>query len=307
MTSTGTALDPATARIAVVGPGSVGTFFAAHLAAAGRLVTACARRPFTEYVVESPEAPTRGPAHVVTDPALLTEREAPAEVVLLCVKSHHTAGAAPWLERLCDRGTTLVTVQNGTEGAERAAPFAHGAEVVPAVVYCGAELVAPGHIRHYARGILLVPDTPSAHRVTPLFAGTRAQWRPTPAYVTEAWRKIGINTVANGITALTRRRMDVLHRPDVVEVARRLLHEAWAVAAAEGAALTPEDADAFVDGLARMPGEGGTSMLYDRLAGRPTEHDALYGAVVRAGRRHGISTPTQETVQALIAAGDPAD
>lgn len=300
-------LDPATARIAVVGPGSVGTFFAAQLAAAGRHVTACARRPFTEYVVESPEAPTRGPAHVVTDPARLTERDAPADLVLLCVKSHHTAGAAPWLERLCDDRSILVTVQNGTEGADRVAPFAHGAEVVPSVVYCGSELVAPGHVRHYARGILLVPDTPAARRVAPVFAGTAATWRPTPAYLTEAWRKLGINTVANGITALTRRRMDVLARPDVAEVARRLLHEAWAVAAAEGATLTAADADAFVDGLARLPGEGGTSMLYDRLAGRATEHDALYGAVVRAGRRHGIPTPTQETIHALVAAGDPMD
>ena len=43
---------------------------------------------------------------------------------------------------------------------------------------------------------------------------------------------------------------------------------------------------------------------HERLAGRPTEHDALYGAVIRAGARHGIATPFAETVSALLAAGD---
>jgi 2-dehydropantoate 2-reductase len=43
-------------------------------------------------------------------------------------------------------------------------------------------------------------------------------------------------------------------------------------------------------------------MLYDRLAGRPLEYDAIYGAVVRAGARHGIPTPLSETMAALLAA-----
>ena len=46
-------------------------------------------------------------------------------------------------------------------------------------------------------------------------------------------------------------------------------------------------------------------MLQDRRAGRATEHDALYGAIVRAGRRHGIPTPLCEVFDTLLAAGDP--
>ena len=43
-------------------------------------------------------------------------------------------------------------------------------------------------------------------------------------------------------------------------------------------------------------------MLYDRLAGLPLEYDAKYGAVVRAGRRHGIPTPLHEAFVALLGA-----
>ncbi|MCP5027785.1 MAG: hypothetical protein GY929_16035 [Actinomycetia bacterium] len=83
-------------RIAVVGPGGVGGFFAAHATANGHEVLSCARRPFTEYVIESGRAPTTQPARVVTDPAMV---DGPYPWVLVGVKAHQTQGAAEWLDR----------------------------------------------------------------------------------------------------------------------------------------------------------------------------------------------------------------
>jgi 2-dehydropantoate 2-reductase len=289
-------------HIALVGPGSVGTFFAAHLAATGADIVACARRPFTEYVVESPEAPVRAPAAVLTDPDEVT---GPADWLLVAVKAHQTEGAVPWLHRLWAPHTVVVAIQNGVEGVERMRRHLPEAEVLAAVVYCGAELVAPGHIRHAARGDLILPDEPVAHRFAELFSATPARIVPSADYVTEAWRKLGLNVVVNGLTALTLRTMEVMRRDDMAAVGRAILSEAWAVGAAEGARLGPDDVDTVVAGFARFAEGGGTSMLYDRRAGRATEHDALYGAVLRAGRRHGIPTPTNEIIAAIVAAGDP--
>jgi 2-dehydropantoate 2-reductase len=289
------------AAVAIVGPGSVGAFFAAHLAAGGRDVLACARRPFDEYVIESPSLPVRSPARVVTDPDGV---DGPAEWVLVAVKSHQTAAAAPWLERLCGPATTVAVLQNGVEGEERLAPLCGPAEVMASVVYCATELLAPGHVSHRQAQRLIVPDRPAAHRFAALFEGTPVEIRVTDEYVTEAWRKLGINVMANGVTALTGRPTGVFRRPDVELLGRRLLLETWAVAAAEGAALGPADVDVFFDGFRHGDPNGLTSMLQDRRAGRATEHDALYGAVARAGARHGIPTPIAETIGALLAAGD---
>ena len=52
---------------------------------------------------------------------------------------------------------------------------------------------------------------------------------------------------------------------------------------------------------ANVPAEMGSSMLYDRMAGRPLEWQALYGAVARIGARHGISTPFNEALAGLLA------
>ena len=100
----------------MVGPGSVGSFFAAQLIAAGVPVLSCARRPFERYVIESEGAPLDVPADVVTDPSTV---DAPVPWVLLTVKAHQTESARPWLDRLCGPGTRVVVVQNGVRHAWR--------------------------------------------------------------------------------------------------------------------------------------------------------------------------------------------
>lgn len=288
------------ADVAVVGPGSVGSFFAAQLIAGGVPVLSCARRPFERYVIESAVAPLDVPAVVVTDPA---DVDAPVPWVLLTVKAHQTESARPWLDRLCGPDTRLVVIQNGVEQHDRGHAVANGATVIPSVVYCAAELVDPGHVRHHASSSLHVPADADADALVELFAPTVCTVHPTAQWSRAAWFKLGMNVAVNGITALTLRRLDVLGDPGIDEVVRRILTECWTVAEAEGAGLGPGDVPAAVDGLlANASPTGGTSMFYDRSAGRPLEQDALYGAVVRAGRRHGIATPLHESLTALLAA-----
>jgi len=71
---------------------------------------------------------------------------------------------------------------------------------------------------------------------------------------------------------------------------------------AEGAELPPETPDALVDHFRALPPDTGSSILLDRLAGRPLEWDALNGVVRRFGRRHGIPTPVSDVVAPLLAA-----
>jgi 2-dehydropantoate 2-reductase len=49
-------------------------------------------------------------------------------------------------------------------------------------------------------------------------------------------------------------------------------------------------------------GDLGTSMYFDRQAGRKLEIEALTGAVVAAGERHGILTPINRTLLTLLRA-----
>jgi 2-dehydropantoate 2-reductase len=60
------------------------------------------------------------------------------------------------------------------------------------------------------------------------------------------------------------------------------------VAGAEGVVLDPAAQWAIIQGMAP---ELTTSAARDAAAGRPTELDAITGAVLRVGRREGVATP----------------
>ena len=129
--------------VAVVGLGSIGGVAAACLAAAGRHdVVACVRRPIERLTLEQPEGTSVGtvelPLRTLTDPA----EAKPVDWVLLCTKAHQTESAAPWLVRLCAPSTRVAVLQNGIDHVGRVAPLAHGAVVVPVLVYYNGERLA---------------------------------------------------------------------------------------------------------------------------------------------------------------------
>jgi 2-dehydropantoate 2-reductase len=57
-----------------------------------------------------------------------------------------------------------------------------------------------------------------------------------------------------------------------------------------------------MDHLMKFSPELGTSMYFDRMAGRAFEVEALTGAIVAAGQRYGIATPLNGALAALLRA-----
>jgi 2-dehydropantoate 2-reductase len=74
------------------------------------------------------------------------------------------------------------------------------------------------------------------------------------------------------------------------------------VARADGARLPEDEALRAMERLLTFSPELGTSMYFDRIAGREFEVDALTGAIVAAGERHGIATPLNRMLLALLRA-----
>ena len=85
---------------------------------------------------------------------------------------------------------------------------------------------------------------------------------------------------------------------------RALAEEAAAVGRAVGADVGDADVEEVVATLTGMPPDLGTSMLFDRLAGRRLEWEARNGVVARLGARHGIPTPVTDGVCAELRALD---
>lgn len=284
----------------MVGAGAIGAVAAEAVAAAGHEVTLAVRTPIRRLVVESEGVAREVPARIATDPAGVEG----ADWVLLAVKGQDSAAAGPWLGRLAGPGTPVVVLQNGIDHEERVRPLAPTAPILPALAYIAAERVGPGRVVHRLGGRLQVPAGDLARRLRELMTGGGMEVEAVDDFPTAAWRKLLGNLAANPLTALTESRIGVIRDPSVGELARGLLEEGVEIGRAEGARLEPGDVDRIMQDLAGYPPESGSSMLYDRIARRPLEHELITGAVVRAADRHGIAAPRNRTVLALLRALD---
>ena len=82
--------------------------------------------------------------------------------------------------------------------------------------------------------------------------------------------------------------------------------EVLAVARAEGHPLDPAAAAAAVDGIAAAMAGQVSSTAQDLARGKPTEIDHLNGTVVRRGAAHGIPTPVNQALVALVKLAESA-
>jgi len=287
--------------IAVVGLGRIGGIAAACLADAGRHdVIGCARRPLDQLTLEAPDRTVTVPLTVLSAP----KNAGLVDWVLLVTKAQDTATAAPWLARLCGPATRVAVLQNGIDHAERVGPLTGGATVVPVIVYYNGERLAPDRVRLRPTGDhdLAVADDEPGRAFAALMEGTPLRVRPDADFVTLKWRKLLLNAVANPITALTLQRQAVLRRADVHALCLDVLAETVEVARADGARLPDDEPERAMKRLLKFSPELGTSMYFDRVAGKTFEVEALTGAIVAAGERHGIPTPLNRVLLTLLRA-----
>jgi 2-dehydropantoate 2-reductase len=312
-------------RVTVIGAGAVGTVVAAAAVDAGHDVVVCARRPLDRLIVERADSVREIEVPVLTDPGEAT----PVDWVLLATKAQDAAGAAAWFGPLTGPNTTVVVLQNGVDHAERIGPLVpRGTRVLPALVYVAAESLGSGHVLHRMGARITVPGAPGtadagvrpafdepapvtvranpratdpADRFAALLTGSWLHVERVADFPTAAWRKLLTNVGANPVTSLTMKRMSVIqHEPAVRELTRALLDEAIAVGRAAGARLSDADREHTLDIYDGFAGDDGTSMLYDRIAGRATEHELITGAVVRLGEQHGVPVPLNRAILALM-------
>ena len=284
-------------RVAVLGVGAIGGVFGVRLCQSDKYdVTLCVRKPIDKLVVETQGSVIESQVKCATEPS----ETGPVDCVILAVKGHQVQDVAHWLEALVGDGTVIAVLQNGVEHKERVEPYARGAEVVPVVVNCPADRLAPGHVAQQGRAALVPEEGRGARLLASLYEGTDIQVKPTSDFTTASWEKLCNNIGAGPATALTDKGRGVLHEPDVAELCRGLVRECASVGRAEGAKLADDVAERSIERLKDAHPEATTSMLADRRAGRRIEADAMTGAVVRIGARHGIPTPLNAAVHALL-------
>lgn len=274
--------------------------FAAALAKAGRDVVLCARRPVSHsrVRVDRGDRSWESPIPVFSGP----DDIAPVDWILLATKAYDVAAASGWLEALATPDTTIVVLQNGIDHAARLSPLLpERVSVVPSVLYLGSEVVGPGHVVWTFGETVAVPAGEHGDRFAALMANSPIGVDRVVDFDRLAWRKLLVNLTVNPVTALTGRRVEVFADSGVRELSRQLVAEAAATARAAGVDLPTATAiDATLGFIDTLSPDVASSMLMDRQAGRPTEHELIVGSVVRLATRLGVPVPATRTLLTLL-------
>ena len=297
----------------VYGVGAVGGFFGGLLARAGERVKFVARGAQLEALRAhglTIDSSLLGRVEIPRIEAFASAREAgPADLVLVCVKTHQLADAFDDLAAVLDSRTIVVPLQNGVEADDVLSGRFPDCVILPAVVYVGATLQEPGVITHVAAGTIGIGarrDIDDRHLSV---VRDRLARSGQPVHISndiqrERWRKLMWNAAFNTVSAITGREpADLLSRPDARRLMTALMQEVLDVGLACGIDLRPEDIDEQIAWTEKATGLR-TSTMVDRERGRTMESDALLGVVVRKGQDAGVAIPTSAAVYAILRALD---
>jgi 2-dehydropantoate 2-reductase len=226
-----------------------------------------------------------------------------ADLVLLLVKSYQTMAAVSIVRELMVPGALALTLQNGLGNLELLQTEVGEARASAGVTSEGANIVRPGVVRHAGRGITYLAGDRMAETAA-LFREAGFETHVKESVAGLVWGKLAINAGINPLTALLRQPNGFLaENPAARELMQRAAREVATIAPAYiGDEFPYADAGAAALQVAMATSANMSSMLQDVLNGRPTEIDAITGAVVRLAMECGVPAPTNVFLAHLAAA-----
>jgi 2-dehydropantoate 2-reductase len=296
-------------RVCVVGCGAVGSLFAANLAQLDD-VEIWAYDLSREHVDAINAAGLRlsgaeevvGRVRATSDAAALPA----CAFGIVATKAMHTEAAIRASAHAFADGA-VCSVQNGLGNEEMLA--AHVPRVIRGTTFPAGRIVEPGHVQWDVKGDTTIgpfePSSASREEIERLAEACTRAGLPTAA-VDDArgpqWRKVIFNAATNpvgALTGLTHGR--VCENPALRRLVSGLVDEGKAVARAQEITLDA-DPEELIDHAARpdVAYDHRASMLQDVEARRETEIDYLNGGIARFGREHGVPTPLNEAIVALV-------
>ena len=289
-------------RIAVMGSGAVGGYFGAKLAAAGQELAFIARGQHLQALCKRGLriASPNGNLHITNvlftdDPAKIGA----VDIILFCVKSYDTAAAARQIEPLVTDRTVILSLQNGVDNSEKLARIYRPEQVLPAVVYIGAQLTAPGIITHSNGGQIIFGQIDGRTSESSKLLQQSLSAAGIPCEISGEiakiqWTKLLWNAPFCAISCLARANVkEIVESESLTALALGCMTEVQAAAGKRDIELRRAQFDEIMN-FSRTLGDFKPSMLQDLEAGKPLEYQAFNGIVVQTLRQAGAPAPINQ-------------
>lgn len=297
--------------IAVIGAGAMGSVFGGLLAEGGLDVTLidvwqehvdCIKRNGLMMV-------GYGGTRYITVGATTDPRQlAAVDVVFVQCKAPYTRQAVGQALNLFGEDTVAISFQNGLGNEETIAEVIGMERVLGGVTAQGASVEGPGIVRNYSDlpshiGEMMGAVSTRTRRIAAALTAAGLHTSASSNIRYDIWKKLLANIALSPTCAVANLTIkEVFAIPELKEIAFEALDEAAAVARREGLELDVAETREVIGQIAGPTGTGDnkSSLCVDILNRRPSEIDAINGAIVRLGKKHGIPTPVNKTLVAAV-------
>jgi len=297
-------------KIAIMGTGGVGGYYGGLLAKQGHEVTFIARGAHLQAIqknglqIKSIHGDfSVSPATAVSDPMEVGM----VDFALVCVKTFDTESVAQTMIPLVGAQTTVLSLQNGIDAAERIGKVIGEDHVIGGATWISSALEAPGVIKQMSQFRRIVIGELSG-RISPRVEALVGAFRPTGITIEASdtirkilWTKFVFISSASSLGSLTRLPMGEYRAiPETRAMIFSLMKEVEAVARSQRIAL---DADVVQKSLEFMDNAAPhikASMQLDVETGHMSEIEAIIGVIGRKGREQGVPTPTADFIYAAL-------
>jgi len=295
-------------RIAVVGGGAMGAFYASRFFDADPSCVSLVADGERYERLRAQGLVVNGRPYAI--PVLRPDDTAPpSDLVFVAVKNHHMDQALHDMRSRVGDHTVFLSVMNGIDSEEQLGR-AFGMEKVLYAVALGIDGVREGNrVTYTTPGVVHFGEAENeeiserVRRVQELFDRADIPWETPEDMIRTLWWKFMINVGVNQSSAVLRAPYGVFQRS---QEARDLMEEAmWeviAVAERAGVSLTGQDIENWKTVLATLGPEGKTSMLQDIEAGRKTEVEIFSGRVLELGETYDVPVPVNRVLFQILKA-----
>ena len=294
-------------QILIVGAGSVGGFYGAHLAKSNPNVSFLLRpKTLTAVTQRGLTIRSASGTFTVRPPVASDATDLPKpDLIILGVKAYDLDEVMTQIEPVLTDRTVILTLQNGIDTEDRIIARLKRDCVIGGVAFIYSKIVEPGVIDHYKKGSVAIGELMGHEsqrllEIRDVFTAAGIPCQISKDIRRSKWEKMCWNCVFNPVTVLVNDRVaKALDHPEMMHVIHQIVDEIAAVAAAVKVPL-PSDMPERVVKWSQEIRDIHTSMYDDWKAERPTEIEYLNGYIVRKGRELGIPTPVNEALTALI-------
>ena len=298
-------------NIVVVGAGAIGSLFGGLLASHHQ-VTLLGRQQHMQAVKDYGLKITgKTTLHVLLNAVTSAQdiNDTP-DLILLTVKAYDTKNAVQDIRTLLGENSLVLTLQNGLDNLEIITSILGIKNILAGVTTHGAILEKPGTILHTGKGTTSIGElhgqqTTRLKKLVHEFNKAGIETRVTSSIQKEIWMKAIVNASINTLTALFECKNGVLdENPLLHRFVEIICAESTQIAQTHNIPIRYEEAIQRTKEVINQTSENRSSMLQSLDKKKPTEIQAITGALINKGKQQGCTTEINQIIYQVISSLD---